>query len=96
MATGTRTATPLLDEVDTGVDTGTKRSKEMVQKSKRHTNRGCDDSNLSRYSMRKLAVGRLLDVYPGKDGHVQVAKLQVGSGTLTRPVTKMCPLELEL
>ena len=57
MAMGTRTATPLLDEVDTGVNTGTKRSKEMVQESKRRTNRGCDDSNLSRYSTRKLAVG---------------------------------------
>ena len=41
-------------------------------------------------------LGHVLDVYPGKDGHVRVAKLQVGSGTLTRPVTKLCPLELEL
>ena len=41
-------------------------------------------------------LGRVLDVYPGKDGHVRVAKLQVGSGTLTRPVTKLFPLELEL
>ena len=41
-------------------------------------------------------LGRVLDVYPGKDGHVRVAKLQVGQGTLTRPVNKLCPLELEL
>ena len=40
-------------------------------------------------------LGRVLDVYPGKDGHVRVAKLQVGQGTLTRPVNKLCPLELE-
>ena len=44
----------------------------------------------------KWPLGRVLDVYPGKDGHVRVAKIQVGNGTLTRPVTKLCPLELEL
>lgn len=41
-------------------------------------------------------LGRVLEVYPGKDGHVRVAKIQVGEGTLIRPVTKLCPLELEL
>ena len=41
-------------------------------------------------------LGRVLEVYPGKDRHVHVAKIQVGEGTLMRPVTKLCPLELEL
>ena len=44
----------------------------------------------------KWPLGRVLEVYPGKDGHVRVAKIQVGNGTLMRPVTKLCPLELEL
>lgn len=42
------------------------------------------------------SLGRVLEVYPGQDGHVRVVKLQVGQGTLIRPVTKLCPLELEL
>lgn len=41
-------------------------------------------------------LGRVLEVYPGKDGHVRVAKIQVREGTLIRPVAKLCPLELEL
>lgn len=40
-------------------------------------------------------LGRVLEVYPGQDGHVRVVKLQVGQGTLIRPVTKLCPLELD-
>lgn len=39
-------------------------------------------------------LGRVLEVYPGQDGRVRVAKIQVGQGTLLRPVTKLCPLEL--
>ena len=41
-------------------------------------------------------LGRVLEVYPGQDGHVRVVKIQVGEGTLIRPVNKLCPLELEL
>ena len=41
-------------------------------------------------------LGRVLEVYPGDDGRVCVVKVQVGEGTLTRPVTKLCPLEGEL
>ena len=40
-------------------------------------------------------LGRILETYPGKDGQVRVAKIQVGQGTMTRAVTKLCPLELE-
>ena len=38
----------------------------------------------------------MLEVYPGKDGHERVVKLQVGQETMARPVTKMYPFELEL
>ena len=41
-------------------------------------------------------LGRVLEVYPGQDVHVRVVKIQVGEGTLIRPVNKLCPLELEL
>ena len=41
-------------------------------------------------------LGRVLEVYPAQDGHVRVVKIQVGEGTLIRPVNKLCPLELEL
>ena len=38
---------------------------------------------------------RILETYPGKDGQVRLAKIHVGQGTMTRAVTKLCPLELE-
>ena len=41
-------------------------------------------------------LGRVIEVYPGKDRHVRIVKIQVGDGTLIRPVTKLCPLELEV
>ena len=47
-------------------------------------------------SRRNWSLGRVLEVYPGQDGHVRVVKIQVGEGTLIRPVNKLCPLELEL
>ena len=40
-------------------------------------------------------LGQVIEVYPGQDRHVRVVKIQVGDGTLTRPVIKLCPLELE-
>ncbi|XP_071095446.1 uncharacterized protein [Haliotis cracherodii] len=38
-------------------------------------------------------MGRILKTYPGKDGHVRVVDVKVGGSRLTRPVTKICPLE---
>ena len=35
-------------------------------------------------------LGRILETYPGKDGRVRVAKIQVGPGTFTSSVTKLC------
>ena len=39
-------------------------------------------------------LGRVVEVYPGKDGHVRVAKVQVGKEEFLRPITKLCQLEL--
>ena len=39
-------------------------------------------------------LGRVIEVYPGEDGCVRVAKIQVGCKTLTRTVSKLCPLEV--
>ena len=39
-------------------------------------------------------LGRIKAVFPGKDGHVRVAKVQVGYETITRPVTKLALLEI--
>ena len=39
-------------------------------------------------------LGRVIKVYPGKDGQVRSVKLQVGDKQLVRPVVKLCPLEL--
>ena len=40
-------------------------------------------------------MGRILEVYPGNDGRVRVAKVQVGDGSLIRSVNKLCPLECD-
>ena len=41
-------------------------------------------------------LGRIVGVYPGTDGWVRVAKVQVGEGTLVRSVNKLCPLECDI
>ena len=40
-------------------------------------------------------LGRIVEVYQGKDGHVRVAKVQVGKSQLTRPISNLCALELQ-
>ena len=39
-------------------------------------------------------LGRLIKVYPSKDG-IRSVKLQVGDKLLVRPVVKLYPLELD-
>ncbi|KAK3085160.1 hypothetical protein FSP39_025212 [Pinctada imbricata] len=41
-------------------------------------------------------LGRVEEVYPGKDGHVRVVKLNVGKNSIVRPINKLCPLEFDL
>ncbi|XP_067667338.1 uncharacterized protein [Haliotis asinina] len=38
-------------------------------------------------------TGRIIKTYPGRDGHVRVVDIQTNQGVMTRPVTKVCPLE---
>ena len=38
---------------------------------------------------------RILEVYPGKDGHIRSVRLQVGEKQYSRPIVKLCPLEIE-
>ena len=40
-------------------------------------------------------LGRILEVYPGKDGHIRSVRLQVGEKQYSRPIVKVCPLEVE-
>ena len=40
-------------------------------------------------------LGRILEVYPGKDGHIRSVRLQVGEKQYSRPIVKVCPLVLE-
>ena len=40
-------------------------------------------------------LGRVLEVYQGKDQHVRSLKLQVGDKQYIRPIVKVCPLELD-
>ena len=38
-------------------------------------------------------MGRISDVFPGKDNHEQVAKFQIGDQEYIRPISKLRPLE---
>jgi len=40
-------------------------------------------------------LGRVVEVYPAKDGYVRSVKLQVGNKQFVRPIVKLCPLELD-
>ena len=37
-------------------------------------------------------LGRVIEVYPGRDGHTRVAKVVCGDKTVVRPITKLSPL----
>ena len=37
---------------------------------------------------------RVIEVYPGQDGHVRVAEVQVGKNQITRFISKLCQLKL--
>ena len=78
-----------------GVVARTKRSEEVVQP-RRDIKVGDVVLVVSPDTARgNWPLGRILETYPGKDGQVRVAKIQVGQGTMTRAVTKLCPLELK-
>ena len=38
-------------------------------------------------------LGRIVSIKPGPDGHVRVVQVQVGDKVMTRPITKLCPLD---
>ena len=39
-------------------------------------------------------LGRIVDSFPGKDGHTRVAKVQCGEKTCVRPMHKLDPLDI--
>ena len=39
-------------------------------------------------------LGRIVETYPGKDGHTRVAKVQLGAKSLVRPIHKLVPLKI--
>jgi hypothetical protein len=41
----------------------------------------------------KWPLGRIIETFPGNDGHVRVVKVQIGQSTYTRPIHRLCPLE---
>ncbi|KAJ8034197.1 hypothetical protein HOLleu_20937 [Holothuria leucospilota] len=42
----------------------------------------------------KWPLGRVVEVYPGPDGYVRVAKVKTAKGEVVRGITKLCPLEI--
>jgi len=43
----------------------------------------------------KWPLGRIIEVFPGPDGHVRTADVKVKGSILRRPIVKLCPLECE-
>ena len=41
----------------------------------------------------KWPLGRILETFPGKDGHVRTVDVKVGTTVMRRPIVKLCPLE---
>lgn len=41
----------------------------------------------------KWPLGRIVQVFPGPDGHVRTADVRVKGSILRRPIVKLCPLE---
>ena len=39
-------------------------------------------------------MGRVLNLYPGKDGRVRVARVKVGGSSMLRPIQRLVPLEV--
>ena len=42
----------------------------------------------------KWPLGRVMKVYPGRDGHVRVASVKIGEKEYTRPISRLCPIEV--
>ena len=40
-------------------------------------------------------LARVVEVYPGSDGHVRVVKIKVRGKYLTRPITRLCRIDAE-
>ena len=40
-------------------------------------------------------IGRVIKVYPGKDGLTRVVRVRVGQQELARSITKLCPLRYD-
>jgi hypothetical protein len=39
-------------------------------------------------------LGKIVELYPGRDGHARVAKVKTLNGSLTRPLQRLYPLEI--
>ncbi|XP_034951317.1 uncharacterized protein [Chelonus insularis] len=48
-----------------------------------------------RYPPGKWPMGKIIQVHPGKDGLVRVVTLKTSTTTMTRPITKLCPLVID-
>ena len=42
----------------------------------------------------KWPLGRVIEVFPGRDSHVRVVQLRTGNRIIMRPITKVCPFVL--
>ena len=38
-------------------------------------------------------LGRIIEIFPGRDGHTRVVKVQCGNKTYVRPIHTLVPLE---
>ena len=43
---------------------------------------------------RSWPLGRVMETYAGKDGHIRTVKVRMNGKDYIRPIAKICPLEL--
>ena len=43
---------------------------------------------------RAWPLGHIIEVYPGRDGHIRTVKVKMNGKEYVRPIAKICPLEL--
>ena len=48
---------------------------------------------INRKQTRKWVLGRISDMFPGKDNHVRVAEVKIGDQEYIRPISKLFPFE---
>ena len=94
METSSGTGATLLESVAKRMGTRLECTKDVVSPTKRFSSRQCSTDISPDTPCGNWPLGRIIEVCLGKDKHVRVANVQVGKTVFKRPITRLCPLEI--